>query len=329
MKKIKQYGASLIEMMMALLLMSIVLLGMDGVMIDSLRAHQSAWELTKTVNQRANHTERLHADDGFTLIEYLFAVFIGSIVMICVCTTYISIQQNHVLQTTLAMFNENAIIVSNTLRNAIHTAGYMGCAKLSDDFPIHNQTSHDFSMSTRLSYDSDRDAKSDTQAFTAKYMRVQHTQINKKMQSDSILYTDGQFKFLEGDILMISDCQTVDIFTVRDAYFVNNDVQKIMTVMPLSKRYDRNANLGFFEENTYFVSDTGRKNVNGSSIYALYMKDIAHQKTELVEGVSAIHVNAINDHDQKLLGLAVTILLDSINSYKIQKEWQLDAITYN
>ncbi len=108
--------------------------------------------------------------------------------------------------------------------------------------------------------------------------------------------SDNSLNFAVGDIVMIGDCTSADIFEItsitvagsnlilQHAAGQNRDAQ-------LSKPYGTDARVRRFNAYTYFISDSGRTNNSGTSIYSLYRADQNQTLIELADGVDFLQVS--------------------------------------
>ena len=90
---------------------------------------------------------------------------------------------------------------------------------------------------------------------------------------------------------------------------------------PLAHRYEKNVELRKLEVNTYYIADTGRKSIKREPVFALYVKNINHYKQELVEGIQRMHIE--NDKS----GVSIELLVNSLNSFLLEKKWFIYVAT--
>lgn len=101
--------------------------------------------------------------------------------------------------------------------------------------------------------------------------------------------------FEAGDILILTDCESTDIFRATavssgsgTTTISHSNSQNSSNF--LSKPYDRDAFMMSFKSNTYFVRDTGRVNTAGDAIRALFREDYDGNVTELVDGIDDMQI---------------------------------------
>lgn len=120
---------------------------------------------------------------------------------------------------------------------------------------------------------------------------------NVKIDSNSI----GLTKY---DVVVVSDCISADLFRVTNMVKDTDDFVTLAhsnstnTSNNLSKAYDEDAQVMSYRSFSYYVRDTGRDNSQGEPIYALYQfnplwNDGSSQigkESELVEGVEQLQI---------------------------------------
>lgn len=226
---------------------------------------------------------------GMTLIELMIALFLSFLVLTGLFTIYLGMQKNQDVQAALSVIQDNARMAENIFTTQVHAAGYVGCARLTNDFPFKNSL---ITPQNRIS--------GDNNSMTVRHASFDHASVIKTMSNYSVIKTSKNTIFSEGDFALISDCQSAELFFVKNSS-VENDMQIIHAAKALTKKYPATAEVFHFEMNTYFVDQTDRKTPSGKPIYALYMRDIQQYKTELIEGVDNIQITYSEIQDGHLI----------------------------
>ena len=120
-----------------------------------------------------------------------------------------------------------------------------------------------------------------------------------KIDSNSIGLT-------QHDIVVVTDCVNADMFRISNVGKDNSDNDKITlahannvnSTPKLSKAYAEDSQVMQFESLAYYVKDTGRNNDQGGDIFALYQYDAMYHDSsgnfgaeqELVEGVEQLQI---------------------------------------
>ncbi len=273
---------------------------------------------------------------GTTLIELMLSLSISLFILAALITIYLTAQSNQKAQIALSSMQESARMVTQFLNSAIHMAGYIGCAKLTESFPLKNHSSIEFNEKNKItgyhaSEFSKWSVKPNSDVITIRQASRQHADLLDGMKNYSQMRISKSLRVAVGEILLISDCKNVDIFTVKRVSFSSNGVQTITTNAVLSKKYAQHAEVSRMEVNTYFISKTDRQMPDGSPIYALYVADINQRKTELVEGVNGMQIrytqsiagNLVDSKDvdewSLVLGVSIQFSLSSVTELNLQK----------
>lgn len=247
---------------------------------------------------------------GISLIELLISITIGLFLLTCFINILIAAEKNYSLENNINAIQENSRISSSVLRDAIHHAGYIGCALLTDHFSLADQSGLNFSSKNKLFLSEDNN-------LVVWNLNLTHSYLEKEMRSGSILYVSNDEKFSPGEILLISNCKSADIFMIKEIEKHFDGTQKITSTKPLSFRYEKNADVGKIIMNTFFVGETPR----GTS--ALFMKDISGRKMELVEGVADMQVKTWMDASS-ITGVSIELILQSLD-HTLQKKQFIDV----
>ena len=242
---------------------------------------------------------------GFSLIELMLALIISTLVFSVLLTVYISAKKNFIFQTSLNTIQENARLSIEILTTEIRKAGYIGCGKLTADFPLKNTTAYLINDKNKIMIR--------PHDLTVRHASTQHA--NVIHQTLSAVSVTRNPDFSVNDILIISNCMMAEIFIVKEI-IIFKDQQKIISTQPLTMLFSENSEVSKLEINTYYVDKTNRVMRNGDSVYALYIRDIYGRKTELIEGISAVNIQMEkNGVDMKISVSSLSGLIKTWSSY--------------
>lgn len=239
---------------------------------------------------------------GLTLIEIMIGLVITSMMIICLLSIYLLTEKNNEIKIALNTIEDNANLLTEIFRNEIHQAGYRGCAKLSNEenkIEIHENQ------------------------LTIRHASSKYAELKRDMRSYSILYLSRNIKINKNNVYLISDCKTSDIFSASEVENSSNDIQKIISEFPLSKKYENNAEIRKMEIKTYYIVKTKRINLRGEPIYGLYVKENNDDSEELIEGIESMKIY------QEVNGILIKLTLVSLNHFFLKKEWYIYAACYN
>lgn len=286
---------------------------------------------------RRNRMRQRKKSHGMTLLELMLALLLSLFVLSAVSEIYFISEHNYEAQSALRTLQENARMTSEILPEKIKMAGFIGCARLTDDFPFKNHTQMLLSRHNKMTYYQSQLNKPGTDAFTLWQASNQSELLLQSMQDNSTFFIAKKLTISAGDILFISDCKTVELFHVKEVKNANKDELKVTTVEPLTKLYQQNAEIIPLEMNSYFIANTGRVDENHQPIYALYDKNLTQQKTELVQGVDQMQVEYISQQGNKLIqhhwnanvdsdalsGISLQLTLSSLTHQILKKNWYI------
>jgi type IV pilus assembly protein PilW len=218
---------------------------------------------------------------GITLIELMLALSLSIFLISLIFEIYLIAENSRLTQSALISLQENEQILSQLLLRHIRMAGYAGCGKLSDDFPFYNHLTEKVSLRNKIKL-------YQKSGITLWHASHENGILIKPMRGYATFYASANPAFAVGDDLIISDCKTADLFSVKQISISNSGIQKIVTTTPLNKLYSVNAEIREFKWESFFVADTERLDLQKQPVYALFMREKNGRKTELVEGVASM-----------------------------------------
>jgi type II secretory pathway pseudopilin PulG len=266
---------------------------------------------------------------GTTLIELMLVLTMGLLILSAVSVIYLAAQKNQTLQAALNTLQENGRAVSHFVSADIHLAGYIGCARLTNDFPLYNHTNYLLTAQNKIMGDQTK--------LTMWYAAPENVSLVEPMQDVSTLYVETGEIFHKGDWVMVSDCRTADIFIIDEVETINHTMQKITSTESLLKQYGQDATLHHIKIKTYFISDTGRQDPKGMMIRALYVKEQQQHRLELIEGIQDMQIKYDVNNNNRLvsvsadqivdwsavLGVSMQFTFSSLNGFPLQEKWNI------
>jgi len=256
--------------------------------------------------------------DGFTLVEMMVAITISLIILVAVSSLFVSTKRTYNEQDRQAKMQEGARFALNFLTYDLRQAGYFGCL---DD--INTQTvnstvnaSASLFLNALIPIEGIENAagswhpsgnttlpagiKSNTDAIVLRMS----SPTDAVSISDPMPNTSAELKVSaisginDGDILMISDCSSADVFQVTAVQTSSLHIQHNAggstppgnSTQQLSKRYSPPAQVFKFLIRTYFIRDN-----NG--VPGLFRQDNGGTPVELVPGVDQLQITYGKDTD--------------------------------
>lgn len=216
---------------------------------------------------------------GLTLIELMIALLISFIMIHTVTLVYFTAQKQFYQQTYLSELQEDIRGGIYLLKAEIKMAGYIGCGKLSQYFQPKPYKNYSITPQNKIQFHNHEILVRHASAYQGYLLQA--------MRSNNTLYVTLEPTFNAGDILLISNCLSGELFEVH-AVFTEGNRQKITTSAPLSQRYESDAELSVFETNTFFIEKVSQNNEN---IAVLYQRDNHGNASELARGFNDMKVS--------------------------------------
>lgn len=182
---------------------------------------------------------------GLSLIEVMISLSISLVLLMILLHLYLQNRQSINYQNKMVQLNHEVTITSALIREDIHQAGYMGCPKLTKDFPIVNHTKIIFDSSHALRID------------VKNHLVIQHAQLKHAilyavLEDGKSLRVSRNKLFKIGDILLISDCMRTEIIQVLKVT-QHHGMQEIMLNHALHYKFSQYAEVARLSQHDYFL----------------------------------------------------------------------------
>lgn len=248
-----------------------------------------------------------------TLIEMLLALTLSLFMLSMIFQLYEVAENSRASQEALIDIEENANAVSDILQRAVHESRYFGCAKLTDDFPFVNHLSFKLNQHNKIEEYHDAAIKVGTDAIHFWHSSIRNTALIKTMRGYSELYVNKNksLPLSENDNVILSDCKTAEAFQIRQVVPIDKNTIKIISKIPLSKFYPVHSEVNKLDVQAYFVGLTKRMDKDHHPISALFLKNNAGKKQELVENISNMKIYFSQIENNRLIEHALNELTDS------------------
>ncbi len=299
---------------------------------------------------------KLSSQRGFTIIEIMIALTIGAFLLSGIFQIFVSLKYTDRLSVSLSRVQEASRTAIDIMAKDIRMIGYKGCAdpsvKENVNIIAKNSPTTDFLETSLRGFDvtsngwavaPDDDlatidgagikkARLNSDVISIMRASEESSTVNDHNNLTANIKVDTNPQDLkQDDVAILSDCESMDIFRISNAQKDNSTSEHTFTHASgtntnpqLSKVYSSDsARLFSFISNTYFVGDTGRTNLQGDKIYALYRLDSKGDVNEIVEGVENVQLmygqefangfhRSVNASDANLNMLEVTSIKLSI-----------------
>lgn len=224
---------------------------------------------------------------GLSLIELMVALVIVSILLLGVTTVYRASKRSYQLNDEVAEVQENARFSLQNMTREIRMAGYTGCDSIkdvalniisrtppkafNDPLPFGANTFVTGHNAAAPNWDAEliipTNLVAGTDAVTIRKLSACSAGLPNPVAANATIDATANCNFQPGDVLIISDCQTADMFTVtsinRDGHLVHAAAKN--TAPPvLNKAYGTDALIFRPELITYYIGTNG---TGGQSLY--------------------------------------------------------------
>jgi type IV pilus assembly protein PilW len=263
-------------------------------------------------------------EKGFSLIEFLIAMTIGVLLLSGLIEWFLHCQNSFMLQTAWINLKNNGKLAAAIMQADIKQAGYIGCAKLTSDFPIYAASYPPIASLKLLG------GERDITIMHAKYPPIPILSIQK---NQVIVPVSAHIQV--GDVMLVSDCEKAELIIIKN-HIKKGPLQIIFIQTPLHFSFNAKAELSRWEVNHFFIAKTARHHSDGSPIFALFKQGIKQEKTELVEDIlqmNIIYLERVNgliqekhadqvEHWEEVIGVTIDYL---VMSQGLQRHWPMTA----
>ena len=206
---------------------------------------------------------------GFTLLETILALSLSAMIVGLSFKLYLLHFKDLTQVSEQLSIQENTEMTLTALKNEIKQAGYIGCAKLSEGFPVFSNTAYTISRNNQLVFTD--------HSLISRHADLSHNTVLANMETRDAVISENNVLFKPGEVLIISDCQKAEIFTV-DHLSAHRDYQIITPVQPFHFLFNRNAEISQLVINYLFVNQDH-----------LILENIAHRQFKIAEWIHVIH----------------------------------------
>jgi len=288
---------------------------------------------------------------GFTISEVMIALFLSTLIAGATIQIFLMIKKMNQYQQGVTRIQENIQATSMLIGQLVRGAGDYGCNRLDNNaiFHVVGNISAD-----EMGFNRDTAIEPILYSALTQNNYMTNSALSRIDKDSDILwirriekffklndYEDayqnkltvvGQPQYKQDDILLLSDCQNMDVLKVAQNVNVNYNrptsdiyVDFDSTAQSLSKLYPPSAKLGKIESEVLYIGNTMRRNQKGFPVYALYMTDLNGRTLEMVEGVEQMELKfccqkktkdyftaAEYDGSQKIQSIKFSFLMNSI-----------------
>lgn len=247
---------------------------------------------------------------GVTLIELMISMAVSLFIIGAVLYVVFDSRTTYVYNEAVSRVQENGRIATQIIAHELRMAGYFGCFKPRDVLAEESLIGHVNVVATPspvtiltaaqaiqgVSYAAgapafvgpDGVAGSSVISITKGSNSPVQLAGNLATLTAPVLTDDNPDRFAAGDILLITDCTSADLFRASDVtqaggtFTITHDAGN--TTNAFSRPFNQSATVMAFRQQDYFVRATPRLDNAGQPVLALFER-VNGQVSELVEGV--------------------------------------------
>lgn len=256
----------------------------------------------------------INKQTGFGIVELMIAIALGILITGGLIQLFATNKTSFRMQDGLARQQENFRFAHYYLSREIRMAGYNGCGGLNNVTPIIQannvppgidltfnlnqviegyQSNGNGSWSPALPSNLTGKVADDSDVIVIKNAAPESVLLSSPMvQSNTAMHVINRLNILQGDIILITDCEKADIFyvtNVANSTVISHGSNGNFTAH-LSKAYQTDAFMMRFNISAFYLKDTGRTSTTGTPIRALYLQRTDGTEHELVDGIEGMKV---------------------------------------
>lgn len=209
---------------------------------------------------------------------------------------YLSLKYLYQAHTAVIAVQENIRLTSYVLTQAISTAGYAGCARLTQ-LQIEDATNRDFTAENSIrgfasdhppSYLVKKDIAPNTDIIVIQKADADETRVTGDIKAGATTIKVKENPATRDNLyLLLSNCNFADLFMARN--FDNGPSTESVTAIRYKYAIDTSV-VGRYAELAYFIGDTGNVNEQGLPIYSLFVVTNKGNKEAMFDGVSGMKI---------------------------------------
>lgn len=242
------------------------------------------------------------------MLELLIAMMLGMVLLGMLMNAVNILLTNIKLQNALQELQLSASTFAEMLGKEIERAGYIGCAKLSDNFPVFTRTQFNLTAANKI--------VGDAHKLTIRYQAFPNALLQK--QIGAILQANKRVMFALHDVLVISDCAHAEIFTVKHIT-EQQDAQLIQPASKLKFVYTRGAEIGKLKINQFYLA-----NKSNTLIY----QDIQQRKYTLFSHMKKLNFDYLIKRNQQVIRVKAEAIANWSSVIGVIVEYQFENPYY-
>lgn len=235
---------------------------------------------------------------GFTVLELLLAVSLGSVLMLALATVYLQVTRHYQVSNELGHLQGNVVVASHFLSQSIQNAGHLSCLTLDREERIHIQNHEptagtleavsgyegsDGSWIPALPASLQGKVKSGTDVLQVSAAVPLGATVNR--MTATAAWVSSEPEFTAGDWVVLSDCERADIVSLAQRMTLADGTQQLTVSGTWPHRYLGGAIVAEFRTLYFYLADTGRITPENQPVWGLFVKNPLGETFELLEGI--------------------------------------------
>ena len=266
--------------------------------------------------------QQAHKHRGFTLVEMMVASAIGAILLAGIISVFLGNKKTAALNEAMIEMQQSARFALDVLARDIRMTGFQGCVDLetstaralADSRPTDDLAETAITGAVVSGNNIDPPGPIGftlpaggliTPVQGSDVLSVQfgsqETHVVTPMTSASapVVVQTTNPGIVNGDLILISNCQVADIFEVSQALnnsfrhdgSVNSGQNELSAIYGVVGEQNRPRAMRF-ESNVYFIADTGRTNRAGDTVRSLFKQSLPFTSSpvEVIEGIELLEL---------------------------------------
>lgn len=242
-----------------------------------------------------------YSERGFTLIELMISISIALILIILLMQIYLASQKSFKLESALTSIQMNAVSFTSILSSQIHQAGSIGCARLSNDFPLISHGEYQLNAMNKITINQGKE-------LIIRYAEYPNLYLTESTNKGGKIKVNADIPIHANDVLLISNCKQAELVIAANVN-QSRGIQEITLSSVLQNQYEKYSELSRLAINKFYIS---RSHYGGGN--SLFMENIKHEKYELLMGINQMKLELKNS------GIAIDFELASA---PLKKSWHL------
>lgn len=222
----------------------------------------------------------INSQSGITLIELIITLLLSLVIFSAFTSILMSANQLFIYTATRAEDFQQESLSGRVMQNEISLAGYMGCGKLTNSFPLVSHVAATLSLANRLLVQDHR--------LEIRHAGLPPVRLISIHPGNRVIEVENGVVFHSNDIIILSDCHHAEIDSISKVQS-HGSLQQLYLTVALSDHFDDGAEVSHFMINEFVMiqADSNKK--------MLVMRDKKHNQTVLMKEIENVSFSWLTD----------------------------------